>query len=241
VSGARIGTREKWLAQRLELLAQEKELNRRRDELAAARRRLPWVPVERDYRFEGADGTRTLAELFDGCSQLAVYHFMFGPDWEEGCPSCSFWADNYDGVTTHLAHRDVRLVAVSRAPYATLAAYRDRMGWSFPWYSSDDNGFNVGFHVSFTAEQQERGAEYNYAPSPNPPEEAPGLSVFASDGSGAVFHTYSTYARGLDPFNTAYQLLDLVPKGRDEDGLPWSMAWLRRHDAYDDQPADARG
>jgi predicted dithiol-disulfide oxidoreductase (DUF899 family) len=227
-----VGTREEWLAQRLALLAREKDLNRLRDELAEQRRRLPWVPVDKDYPFIGPDGHCTLSELFAGRSQLLVYHFMFGPDWEEGCPSCSFWADAFDGVAVHLAHRDVTLVAVSRAPYSKLAAYRDRMGWSFPWFSSEPGDFNVDYHVSFTPEQQATGAEYNYATVAKPGEEMPGLSAFALH-DGAVFHTYSCYSRGLDPINSAYQLLDLAPKGRDEGGLPWPMAWLRRHDAYD--------
>ena len=189
--------------------------------------------LDGDYRFEGPGGVLTLPELFDGRSQLLMYHFMFGPDWDEGCPSCSFWADGFDGLGVHLAHRDVTLVAASRAPYEKLAAYRTRMGWSFPWYSSGGCDFNLDFHVSFTPEQQEMGAEYNFAMLEHPPEEAPGISAFAIDDAGAVFHTYSTYSRGLDPINSAYQLLDLVPKGRDEAGLPHAAAWLRRHDAYD--------
>jgi predicted dithiol-disulfide oxidoreductase (DUF899 family) len=227
-----VATREEWTEARLALLAREKELNRERDELAEERRRLPWVRVEKDYRFVGADGSRSLVDLFDGRSQLLVYHFMFGPDWDEGCPSCSFWADSLDGTGIHLAHRDVTFVAISLAPYERLSAYRQRMGWSFPWYSSASSDFNVDFHVSFTDAQQAQGAEYNYAVEDHPSDESPGISVFATDGRGAVFHTYSTYARGLDPMNSAYQLLDLVPKGRDEGELPWSMAWLRHHDAY---------
>ena len=233
-SQERVGTRAEWTAARLELLQREKQLNRLRDELAEQRRRLPWVPVEEDYRFQGADGTRSLHDLFDGRGQLIVYHFMFGPEWDEGCPSCSFWADSFDGVLVHLAHRDTTLVAVSRAPYDLLAAYRRRMGWHFPWYSSAGSTFNVDFGVSFTPEQQTDGATYNFVPLDHPPDELPGISAFATDASGAVFHTYSTYARGLDPMNSAYQLLDLTARGRDEDGLPHSMAWLHRHDAYDD-------
>ena len=230
----RVGTREEWTAARLELLEREKELNRRRDELAAQRRRLPWVHVDEDYRFQGPDGTRSLHDLFDGRGQLIVYHFMFGPDWDEGCPSCSFWADSFDGVLVHLAHRDTTLVAVSRAPYEVLAGYEERMGWHFPWYSSAGTSFNVDFGVSFTPEQQASGAAYNFVPLDHPPDELPGISAFVTDASGAVFHTYSTYARGLDPVNSAYQLLDLTAHGRDEAGLPHSMAWLHRHDAYDD-------
>jgi predicted dithiol-disulfide oxidoreductase (DUF899 family) len=156
---------------------------------------------------------------------------MLGPDWDEGCPSCSFWADNYDGIVVHLAHRDVTLVAISRAPFAKLAAYRARMGWSFPWYSSEDTDFNFDFGVSFTTDQQQHGATYNFAHQDRVSDEAPGLSAFALD-DGDVFHTYSTYARGLDPLNSAYQLLDLAPNGRDEGSFEWPMAWLRRHDSY---------
>ena len=226
-----IATREEWTAQRLELLAMEKELNRRRDELAARRRTLPWVRVDQDYRFDGPDGPVTLVDLFDGHSQLLVYHFMFGPDWDEGCPSCSFWADSFEGVQVHLAHRDVSLACVSRAPYSTLAAYRARMGWSFPWYSSAGSDFNFDFGVSF---DPGRGpATYNYAPAPPGADELPGISAFARDADGSVFHTYSSYSRGLDPLNSAYQLLDLVPKGRDEGALEYPMQWLRRHDSYE--------
>jgi len=228
-----VGSRDDWLAARLELLDQEKDLNRRRDELAAARRALPWVPVDERYRFDGAEGERSLPDLFDGRSQLLVYHFMFGSDWDEGCPSCSFWADSFDGVGVHLAARDVTLVCVSRAPYPKLAAYQRRMGWHFPWYSSAKSTFNVDFGVSFTPEQQRDGGTYNFRHVDHPPEEAPGISAFVLD-DGRVFHTYSSYSRGLDSINGGYQLLDLAPKGRDEDDLEWPMAWLRRHDAYDD-------
>jgi predicted dithiol-disulfide oxidoreductase (DUF899 family) len=226
-----VASRDEWLDARRALLAGEKELNRRRDELAAERRALPWVRVSTDYRFDTPDGERTLRDLFDGRSQLIVYHFMFGPDWDEGCPSCSFWADTFDGVTVHLAHRDVTLTVVSRAPLAQLEAYRRRMGWRFPWVSSHGSSFNHDFHVSFAPDQQAEGAEYNYRHLEHPMEEHPGLSVFVLEGDD-IFHTYSTYERGLDPLNNAYQLLDLVPKGRDEDDLEWPMAWLRRHDAY---------
>jgi predicted dithiol-disulfide oxidoreductase (DUF899 family) len=234
VTPHRVGTRDEWTAARLDLWTREKELNHLRDELSAQRRALPWVPVDEAYRFDGPDGSRTLRELFDGRSQLLVYHFMFGPDWDEGCPSCSFWADSFDGTAVHLAHRDVTLVAVSRADLDRLTAYRKRMGWTFPWYSSGKSTFNVDYHVSFTPEQQAAGADYNFAHMEHPPDELPGISVFATDGSDQVFHTYSTYSRGLDPINSTYQLLDLVPAGRDEDGLPHNNAWLRRHDAYDD-------
>ncbi|MFN0090747.1 MAG: DUF899 domain-containing protein [Acidimicrobiales bacterium] len=224
---------EAWLAARIELLEAEKALTRARDELSARRRALPWESVEKTYVFDTPDGPRSLAELFEGRSQLIVYHFMMGPDWTEGCPSCSFWTDSWNGAHVHLAHRDVSFVMASRAPLAAIEAYRTRMGWDVPWVSSLGSEFNLDYGVSFSPAQQTAGATYNYAPTDSPGEEAPGLSVFASDGE-AVFHTYSCYARGLDALNSAYQLLDLVPKGRDEDSLPWTMAWLRRHDDYDD-------
>lgn len=228
-----IASRADWTSARLDLLRREKALNRERDAIAEQRRQLPWVLVEADYRFTGPDGTVTLSDLFAGRDQLLVYHFMFGTDWPEGCPSCSFWADSFDGVQVHLAQRGVSLVCISTAPYATLVAYRERMGWSFPWYSAADSAFNVDHHVSFTAEQQASGAVYNFADIEHPHDEMPGISVFARGDDGQVYHTYSTYSRGLDPINCAYQLLDLVPRGRDEAGLDWSMAWLRRHDQYD--------
>jgi len=219
-----IAPREEWLRARLDLLQAEKELTRHRDELSRRRRALPWVRIDKAYRFDTPDGPRSLPDLFDGRSQLLVYHFMFGPEWPEGCPSCSFWADNFDGVGVHLAHRDVTFLAVSRTPLDRLLAYRSRMGWTFPWVSSSGSDFNLDFGVSDSP-------TYNYAPSEAPQEELPGLSAFAQR-DGEVFHTYSCYARGLDAFNGAYQLLDLTPKGRDEDGLEWPMAWVRRHDAY---------
>lgn len=218
--------RDEWLAQRVALLAAEKAHQRERDELAARRRDLPWVRVDTEYAFDTEDGAQSLVELFDGCSQLITYHFMYGPDWEEGCPSCSFWADSVDGTLVHLAHRDTRYVNVSNAPLAQLLAYRERMGWSIPWVSAAGTSFQADFGVA-------GATTYNYEPQDQPNEESPGLSVFALDG-GEVYHTYSAYSRGLEPFNSAYALLDMTPKGRDEDGLPWTMAWLRRHDAYDD-------
>jgi predicted dithiol-disulfide oxidoreductase (DUF899 family) len=220
-----VATREVWLSQRLELLKDEKELTRKHDELARKRRALPWVRVETRYVFDTVDGKRTLEELFEGRSQLLVYHFMFGPDWAEGCPSCSFWAD-YDGFGIHLAHRDVTLMAVSRAPLDALLAYRQRMGWTFPWVSSLGNNFNIDYHVS-------DATVYNFAPVAQPADELPGLSAFVRV-NGEVYHTYSCYGRGLDIFNGAYQLLDMTPNGRDEAGLEWSMAWLRRHDSSTD-------
>lgn len=230
-----IVSRDEWLATRVELLAREKEFTRAREALAAERRQLPWVRIEKDYTFVGPAGPETLADLFDGRSQLVVYHFMFGPDWEEGCPSCSFWADNFERIVVHLNHRDVSLAAVSRARSETLAAYGERMGWSFRWVSSLNCDFNRDFHVSFTPEQLAAGSHtYNYAPAGFSGEEAPGVSVFARDGEGGIFHTYSTYARGLDMLNAAYHYLDIVPKGRDEDDLPFTTAWLRRRDQYEE-------
>jgi predicted dithiol-disulfide oxidoreductase (DUF899 family) len=235
MSNPKIVSRQEWLAARREHLVREKEFTRLRDELSASRRELPWVQVDTAYTFETAAGPRTLAELFDGRGQLLVYHFMYGPDWEQGCPSCSFWADNFQGIDVHLAHRDVTLVAVSRAPLPILDAYKARMGWEFAWVSSHGSDFNYDYGVSFTPEQVESGdMNYNFGPKKFPSSEAPGVSVFSKDAAGQVFHTYSTYSRGLDMLNGAYHYLDLVPKGRDEAGLPYSMAWLRRRDQYED-------
>ena len=224
---------EDWLQARLELLAAEKEFTRQRDALTQRRMAMPWERVEKPYRFEGPNGALSLADLFDGRSQLIVYHFMLGPDWEEGCKSCSFWADNFDGIPVHLNHRDVTFTAVSRAPLAKIDAYRKRMGWSFPWVSSYGSDFNFDYHVSFTPEQIAAGeAYYNYQIRPNTVSEQVGISVFYKNEQGELFHTYSCYARGVDMLNGAYHYLDLVPKGRDEDGLEFSMQWLRRHDQY---------
>ena len=226
-------SRESWLVARRALLAKEKEFTRLRDGLSAERRALPWVRIDTAYSFDGPDGRETLAELFAGRGQLIVYHFMFGPGWKEGCKSCSFWADNYDGVVAHLAQRDVTLVTVSAAPFAEFEPFRRRMGWRFKWVSSAGGDFNRDFHVSFTPEELAAGTtEYNYERRGFPATEAPGFSVFARDGEGGVFHTYSCYARGLDMLNGAYHLLDLVPKGRDEARLPYGMAWVRHHDRY---------
>jgi predicted dithiol-disulfide oxidoreductase (DUF899 family) len=230
-----VGTREEWLRARTKLLEGEKELTRARDELARQRRELPWVPIEKSYVFETEDGPKSLLELFDGRSQLLVYHFMFGPEWTEGCPSCSFWADGFAGTIVHLNQRDVTMVCVSRAPLATITAYKRRMGWSFPWASSLGNDFNFDFAVSFTDEERANGAIYNFRLIDAPDEEMPGLSAFALE-DGVVYHTYSCYERGIDALNPAYQLLDLGPKGRDEQGLSWPMAWVRRHDVYEDAP-----
>jgi predicted dithiol-disulfide oxidoreductase (DUF899 family) len=214
-------------------LEQEKSLTRARDELSRQRRQLPRVLVDKDYQFQTEHGTRTLAELFDGHGQLVVYHFMFGPEWEEGCPSCSFWTDGFSGIGVHLAHRDTSFVLVSRAPLAKLHAYQQRLGWDVNWVSSLGSDFNVDFNVSATPEQQRDGGIYNFAPAEHLEEELPGVSVFQIDAAGAVYHTYSAYSRGIDALNVTYQLLDLTPKGRDEDNLPWPVAWLRRNDSYD--------
>ncbi|MFO1079517.1 MAG: thioredoxin family protein [Reyranellaceae bacterium] len=229
----RIVDRAEWLAARRALLEQEKALTRQRDALSAARRALPWVRLDKEYAFEDAGGRVSLADLFDGKGQLLVYHFMMGPTWEEGCPSCSFWADNFDGIDIHLAHRDTALVAVSRAPLERIEAYRRRMGWTFRWVSSAGSDFNVDFAVSFDpAGRREGERNYNFGTVAFAGEEAPGVSAFRRGADGSIFHTYSTYGRGLDTLNGVYQLLDLTAKGRDEEGLPWPMAWVRRHDRY---------
>ena len=228
-------SREVWLDARREHLAKEKEFTRLRDQLSQARRELPWVKVDKAYRFDGPQGKESLADLFKGRSQLIIYHFMYGPDWEEGCPSCSFWADNFNNIGIHLEHRDITFVVVSRAKLETLNAYKQRMGWGFKWVSSFENDFNTDYHVSFSPDEMEKGEMYyNFAKSSFPSDEAPGISVFYKDEQGDIFHTYSAYARGLDMLNGAYHYMDLVPKGRDEDQLPYSMAWLRRHDQYED-------
>jgi predicted dithiol-disulfide oxidoreductase (DUF899 family) len=234
-----IVSQEQWLAARKAHLAKEKEFTRLRDQLSAERRALPWTRVEKRYVFEGPDGQQALAELFEGRSQLIVYHFMLGPGWEQGCPSCSFVADHIDGALVHLAHRDVTLLAVSRAPLPEIEAFRKRMGWRFKWVSSFGSDFNADFHVSFSPDELPKGqVYYNYHMTSFPSEEGPGASVFYKDPDGTVFHTYSAYARGLDMLVGAYNYLDLVPKGRDEAALPWTMAWVRHHDRYDPEPLD---
>jgi predicted dithiol-disulfide oxidoreductase (DUF899 family) len=251
MQGHRIGTREEWLAARLELLRAEKEHTRRGDDLARRRQALPWVPIDKAYRFATDEGEATLADLFRGRSQLLVYHFMFGPDWAAGCPSCSAIADGFDRTVVHLANHDVTLQAVSRAPLAKLLAYRQRMGWSFPWASSHGSDFNFDFKVSFTEQQQrEGGVEYNYrrdghaldqTPAPAPlvdfaarsgtsaasfARDRPGMSAFVRE-DGVIYHSYSTYARGVDGLWGMYQWLDRAPRGRNE-----TDAWWRRHDEY---------
>ncbi|MEQ8348911.1 MAG: DUF899 domain-containing protein [Sneathiellaceae bacterium] len=231
-------SREDWLKARLELLEAEKAFTRQRDALTRRRMAMPWERVDKDYRFEGPGGALTLGELFDGRSQLIVYHFMLGPDWKEGCTSCSFWADNFNGIPVHLAHRDVTFTAVSRAPLPEIESYRSRMGWSFPWVSCHGSDFNFDYDASFTPEQIAAGrATYNYGPKTGAVTELVAISVFyripdGEAGAGEIFHTYSCYARGVEALNGAYHYLDLVPKGRDEAGLDFSMAWLRRHDEY---------
>ena len=243
------GTREEWLKARLELLKAEKELVRRSDEIAQYRQELPWVAIEKEYRFDTEEGSASLADLFRGRSQLLVYHFMFGPDYEAGCPSCSSIADGFNGIAVHLANHDVMLWAVSRAPIAKLAGYKRRMGWTFPWASAFANDFNADFNVSFTEEQQRKGIEYNYRweKAYQPVEgggaqcatmcgtdsatflrERPGISAFVRDG-GVIYHTYSAFARGVDGIWGMYQWLDRAPKGRNENGV-----WWKRHDEYAD-------
>jgi predicted dithiol-disulfide oxidoreductase (DUF899 family) len=249
MTGHKTGTREQWLTARLALLKAEKELTRRSDELAQRRQELPWVKIDKEYRFETDEGKASLADLFRGCSQLLVYHFMFGPDYSAGCPSCSAIADGYNGVVTHLANHDVMFWTISRAPLQRLQEYKRRMGWTFPWASSFGSDFNFDFNVRLTEEQQRKGgAEYNYEREEvwNPEEsegvvtfaamsgtdpatyvrERPGMSAFALE-NGVVYHTYSTYARGLDVLWGMYQWLDRAPKGRNEPDV-----WWRRHDEY---------
>lgn len=236
MSDHRVVSRAEWLEARRTLLAAEKALTRERDRLSEARRALPWVKVETPYVFDTAKGEASLADLFDGRSQLIVYHFMFGPDWNEGCKSCSFWMDNFSGIDVHLAQRDVSFVTVSRAPLAKLEAFKRRMGWNFRWVSSLGSDFNFDFHVSFTDAEKAAGqVAYNYGERMFFSSEGPGMSVFRRGEDGAVYHTYSCYARGLDPLNGAYQLLDLTPNGRDEAGLPYPMAWVRLRDKYEAQ------
>ncbi|GJL56988.1 MAG: hypothetical protein NPIRA02_41200 [Nitrospirales bacterium] len=227
-------SREEWLVVRKAFLEKEKAFTRQRDQLSQERQTLPWVILEKDYVFDTPDGQKTLADLFDGRRQLLVYHFMFGPDWDEGCKSCSFIADHFNPAIVHLNQRDVSMVAISRAPLSKLESYKKRLGWDFLWVSSLRNDFNQDYHVSFSTEAIERGdAYYNYKEKILPSTEAPGASVFYKDEDGTIYHTYSVYERGLDMFITAYHYLDIVPKGRDEGHLEWTMEWLRRHDEYD--------
>jgi predicted dithiol-disulfide oxidoreductase (DUF899 family) len=228
----RIATPAEWLAARKALLKKEKELTRQKDALSAERRALPWVRVEKNYIFDAPGGKKSLAELFDGRSQLAVYHFMFGPDWAEGCPSCSMIADSIGDTPVHLAQRDVTFTAVSRARLPQIEVFKQRMGWRFPWVSSHDTSFNRDFRVSFTKDELAAGNCYNFGTSGFPGEEAPGLSFFAKDASGTVYHTYSSFGRGVEELVGLYTFLDRSPMGRDEEGLPFPMAWVRHHDRY---------
>jgi len=230
----RVTTPAQWVAARKELLSKEKAFTKLRDEVSRQRRELPWERVEKKYVFDAPGGKATLADLFEGRSQLIVYHFMFGPDWVEGCQSCSLLADHFDGSVPHLNARDVTLVVVSRAPLVQIDAFKKRMGWKFKWVSSYGSDFNFDYHVAFTKEERAKGdVNYNYTMQNFPPDEAPGASVFYTDEAGEVFHTYSTYGRGLDILVGAYNFLDMAPKGRDEEGLAFSMAWVRHHDKYE--------
>ena len=232
----KVGSRQQWLAARIELLKKEKAYSRVRDELTRERQALPWVKLEKAYTFEGSNGQVTLSNLFGDQSQLIVQHFMFDPEWDEGCKSCSFMADHMDPSVVHIAHRDTAFAAVSKAPLEKLLAYKERMQWSFNWVSSCNSDFNHDFHVSFSDEELENETcQYNFQEGVSfPAREAPGISVFAKDDSGNVYHTYSVYGRGLEKVMTAYDLLDMVPKGRDE-MTGEGMVWLRRKDAYDNE------
>lgn len=228
-----IVSRQQWLADRLKLMAREKELTRLGDEIARERRALPWVRIDKTYVFDTPAGRRTLADLFDGRRQLLVQHFMLAPGWEQGCKSCSYMADHTDPTLVHLAERGVAFVAVSRAPIEEIESFRRRMGWTFPWVSAHGTDFNHDFHVSFTADEMASGkADYNFGDAPKG-EEMPGVSAFWKDDAGKVFHTYSTYGRGVEVMMHTYRLLDLTPKGRDEDGLRFTMEWVRHHDRYE--------
>jgi predicted dithiol-disulfide oxidoreductase (DUF899 family) len=232
----KIVSREEWTEARKALMAQEKELTRARDRLSQARRALPWVRVEKAYMFDSPEGRKSLADLFRGRNQLVVQHFMFAPDWGEGCKSCSFWADGFERIIPHLAARDTTLIAVSRAPLEKLTAFKRRMGWTFDWVSSEGRDFNYDYAVSFTPEQIKSGGKvYNFGTSGFGIEDAPGISVFYRDANGDIFHTYSCFARGLDMMNATYHYLDLTPLGRHEEGLPYPMDWVRLRDRY--QPA----
>jgi predicted dithiol-disulfide oxidoreductase (DUF899 family) len=235
-----IVSRQEWIEARKAHLAHEKELTRARERLSEERRALPWVTVDKPYLFDAADGRKTLADLFKGKNQLVVQHFMFAPDWNEGCKSCSFWADGFERMIPHLAARDTTLVAVSRAPLPKLLAFRNRMGWTFDWVSSAASDFNYDYAVSFTPDDLKSGNRiYNFGTTDFSIEEAPGISVFYRNEAGDIFHTYSCFSRGLDMMNAAYHYLDLTPLGRHEEGLPYPMDWVRLRDQY--QPAPASG
>jgi predicted dithiol-disulfide oxidoreductase (DUF899 family) len=234
LAGHRVVSREEWVRERITLLAEEKELTRQRDALASKVRALPWVRVDKPYTFDTPKGKKSLADLFGDKSQLIVYHFMFDPTWSQGCKSCSFIADHYNGIVVHLAHRDISFVTVSKAPTEKIEEFRARMSWTFPWVSGANTDFGRDFGVSFTDQELAAGnTVYNYTGKPYPIRELPGLSVFARDVSGDIYHTYSTFARGLENFLTAYRYIDITPKGRDE-AETGGMGWLRHHDRYDD-------
>lgn len=234
ITNHQVVSHEQWITERKRLLAREKELTHLRDQVARERRALPWVRIERSYTFDTPEGARTLTDLFEGRRQLLVQHFMLGPGWEEGCPSCSFMADHTDGMSPHLAARDVTFVAVSRAPLAEIERFRRRMGWKFRWVSSFASDFNFDFHVSFTPQQEKGQVQYNYGLQPFEGEELPGISVFYKNEAGEVFHSYSAYRRGVEAMMGTYTLLDLTPQGRDERDGP--MAWVRHHDRYESAP-----
>lgn len=228
----KLASREDWLRERKALLEREKAFTRERDALAEARRSLPMVAIDKAYTFETEDGPKALSDLFDGRSQLIIFHFMYGPDWQAGCPSCSFWTDHFNGIDVHLAARDTAFVLASNAALETLLTYRSRMGWALNWVSAGKTTFGRDFGVSFHDEAAMNGDGYNYGRKPYS-SESPGLSIFCKLPDGTVAHSYSTYGRGLDILNTAYHLLDMTPKGRDEEALPHKMAWVRRHDEYE--------
>jgi predicted dithiol-disulfide oxidoreductase (DUF899 family) len=238
----KIVSHDEWIAARKAYLLEEKAFSKARDDLSKKRRELPWEKVEKNYVFDGPNGKETLADLFGGKSQLIVYHFMLGPGWEAGCPSCSLIADHFDGAVVHLAQRDVAFVAISRAPLAEIEKFRARMGWRFKWVSSFGTDFNADYQVSATSQEKASGQVlYNYELIKSfPSDERPGASVFCKSESGEVFHTYSTYGRGLDILIGAYNLIDLAPKGRDESGLAFSMAWVRHHDRYENAVVDTK-
>jgi len=238
----KVVSHDEWIAARKAHLAEEKAFSRARDALARKRRELPWEKVQKNYAFDTAQGKQSLADLFGGKTQLIIYHFMLGPGWEAGCPSCSFLADHFDGAVVHLAQRDVSFVVVSRAPLSEIEAFQRRMGWRFKWVSAFGSDFNSDYQVSFTPEEKASGKVfYNYEFIDSfPSEERPGASVFYKNAASEMFHTYSTYGRGLDILLGTYNFLDLAPKGRDEDGLAWSMAWVRHHDRYDGAVVDKK-
>ena len=233
----KVVSQNEWLDARKAFLPKEKDLTRRHDALNRERAELPWVKLDKEYVFDSPQGKKTLGDLFDGKSQLLIYHFMFGPDWEQGCPSCSLAADTINSNLTHLTSRDISMAVISRAPIEKIEPFRKRMGWSFPWVSAHRSDFNQDFSVSFTPEQQNAGKNYNFGTIDFPIDEAPGTSAFYRNEAGEIFHTYSSYARGGEGMLGVYALLDMAPKGRDEDGLSFPMAWVRHHDRYE-KPAE---